>query len=148
MDPKRLLEEYLKGNKLLQLATVSDEQPWVCNVYFVHDKDYTIYWTSAKSRRHSKEIKMHTKAAATIVHDEDKKQAVQIAGLAAEVPLDDVERVNELYAAKFGDKPERLQEVLENMPGGRAYWVLMPEIIELWDEVNFPDSPKQPVSLE
>jgi hypothetical protein len=56
------------------------------------------------------------------------------------VPLENVERVNKLYGDKFGDKPERLAEVLENNPEGRAYWMCKPDKIAIWDEVNFPAS--------
>jgi general stress protein 26 len=53
----------------------------------VTDKDNTIYWTSAKSRRHSKEIKNNSRVAATIVHDSLNKQALQITGLAHEAEI-------------------------------------------------------------
>lgn len=145
MDTKNLVIEFLKVNKLMQLATVSGDQPWLCNVYFVSDDANNIYWSSARVRRHSREIRAHAKVAATVVHDEERKQAVLITGEAFEVTQNEVEKVNILYASKFGDKPSRLAEVLANTPDGRAYWVLKPKTITLWDEVNFPDSPKQEV---
>lgn len=141
-----LLQEYFKGNKLMQLATVSNGKPWLCNLYYVTDKDNNIYWTSTKKRRHSREILENPVSACSIVHHEDNKQALQITGKSYEVSLDDAERVNKLYSDKFGDKPSRLTEVLEDTPEGRAYWVLKPETISFWDEVNFPDSPKQEYS--
>lgn len=142
-----LVNEYLQKNKLMQLATVEEGQPWICNVYFVADDSYNIYWTSARMRRHSKEINADPKVAATIVHDADRKQALQITGDAYEVSLDECEKINKLYGNKFGDKPSRLEEVLADTPDGRAYWVLKPKTISLWDEVNFPDSPKQEASI-
>lgn len=147
MDLKKLLTEYLKSNKLMQLATVDKGQPWLCNVYYVADEANNIYWTSTRMRRHSKEITSDSRVAATIVHNEKCKQALQITGEVLEVSFNDVERVNKLYADKFGDKPSRLQEVLDDTPDGRAYWVLKPKTILFWDEVNFPDSPKQEVDL-
>lgn len=144
---KVLLRQYLEDNTLMQLATVESGQPWVCNVYFVVDDENNIYWTSSKKRRHSKEINANPIVAATIVQDSDKKQALQITGKAYQVSLDESERVNMLYGAKFGDKPTRLQEVFSNTPDGRAYWVLKPESIFFWDEVNYPDSPKQEYKL-
>ena len=138
-----MLKEYFNDNTLMQLATVSDGEPWLCNVYFVTDKSNNIYWTSAKRQRHSREILKNPVSACTIVHSSDKKQALQITGESSEVPMNDVERVNKLYADKYGDKPGRLAEVLENTSDGRAYWVLKPKTISFWDEVNFPTSPKQ-----
>lgn len=143
MNPTEILKQFLADNKLMQLATVGEDGPWICNVYFVADEQNNLYWTSARSRQHSKEITKNSKVAATVVHDSEHKRAVQISGQASEVAFDDVERVNKLYGDKFGDKPSRLQEVLANTPEGRAYWVLKPQVISLWDEVNFPDTPKQ-----
>lgn len=143
MNMQNLVKEYLENNKALQLATVSEGQPWLCTVYFVADEDFNLYWSSAKMRQHSQEIIAHPTVAATIVQDLDRKQALQITGTASIVGPEDIERVNKLYASKFGDKPERLQEVLANKPDGRAYWAIKPDTISLWDEVNFPDDPKQ-----
>lgn len=148
MNQSEILKEFLAGSNLMQLATLGEAGPWICSVYFVADYQNCLYWTSARVRRHSKEILSNAKAAANIVVDSERKQAIQMTGEAYEVPLDDVERVDRLYGSRFGDKPSRLQEVLENNPDGRAYWVLRPATICLWDEVNFPDTPKQVVGNE
>jgi uncharacterized protein YhbP (UPF0306 family) len=145
MNPKDILKEFLTVNKVMQLATVGKNGPWICTLYFVIDDQNNIYWTSARNRQHSREILDNSKVAATVVHDPVHKRAVQITGEAHEVPLSDVERINKLYADKFGDKPSRLQEVIANRPDGRAYWVLKPQTISLWDEVVFPDKPKRQV---
>jgi len=147
MDLKKLIGEYFGSCKAMQLATVNEDQPWLCTVYFVVDNQMNIYWTSTKMRRHSKEIINTPQVAATIVRDVDRKQALQIVGEAFMVDLSDVKSVNKLYGDKYGDKPERLKEVLANDPDGRAYWVLRPSHISLWDEVNFPDQPKQEYDL-
>ncbi len=147
MDTQELLKTYFSENKLMQLATIADGQPWMCNVYFVTDENHNIYWTSAKKRRHSQEILNNPIVAATIVHDQDKKQALQVVGKSYEVPLADSERVHKLYGIKFGEKPSRLEEVMANSEEGRAYWILKPESLTFWDEVNFPDTHKQEVIL-
>jgi uncharacterized protein YhbP (UPF0306 family) len=140
---KELLKKYFHENTLMQLATVDNDQPWLCNVYFVTDEDNNIYWTSTKARRHSKEIIKNPNSACTIVHDSKNKQALQITGKSYQVPLDDLKRVYKIHAEKYGYKESRLQEAFKNTPDGRAFWVLKPETISFWDEVNFPDSPKQ-----
>lgn len=147
MSLDKLLQDYLTSCKTMQLATISDGLPWICTVYFVTDENNRIYWTSAKSRRHSKEILENPEVAVAIVKDTEKKQALQITGKAAMVPLTDVEQVNALYGSKYGDKPERLAEVQADTPDGRAYWVVEPATISFWDEVNFPKNPKQEYSL-
>ena len=132
----------------MQLATQSEGKLWICNVYFASDENSNIYWTSSRARQHSKHIENSSEVAATIVHDPDQKQAVQISGLAERIPADASEQAHQIYGAKFGQKDSRLEEVLLNTPESRAYWVLKPIVIELWDEVNFPDSPKQMVHVE
>ena len=147
MDLHQLLQRYFTENKLLQLATVNTEgDPWLCNVYFVTDSNNNIYWTSARSRLHSKEIHANPNVAATIVHDPEQKQALQITGKAAEVAPSDMEYVDALYSAKFGKK-DRITEIKANLPDGRAYWVIKPSRIFFWDEVNFPNTPKQEYPL-
>ena len=130
----------------MQLATQSDKGLWVCNVYFA-ENGMDIYWTSGRSRRHSVEIEANPVVAVTIVHDEDKKQAVQMSGKARRVSIEDSQAAHEIYGTKLGQKDERMDEVRDDTETSRAYWVFEPDFIELWDEVNFPDTPKQRVEL-
>jgi uncharacterized protein YhbP (UPF0306 family) len=143
MTTIELLDTFLNENQLMQLATQADGKLWICNVYFASDQDHNIYWTSARNRRHSIEIENNPSVAATIVNDEVKKQAVQISGKAYRIAADESEQAHKIYGGKLGQKESRLEEVRQDTSQSRAYWVLKPEIIELWDEVNFPDSPKQ-----
>jgi uncharacterized protein YhbP (UPF0306 family) len=138
MNLNELALEYFHGCKLMQLATISEGNPWICSVYFAIDDDMNIYWTSAKNRQHSREIMSNPKVAVTVVKDPEHKQALQITGVASIVPPEDITRVNKLYGDKLGHKPERLEEVMANNPEGRAYW----------NEVNFPNSPKQQLPLK
>lgn len=148
MDLNHLARDYLDIVKHMQLATVKNGKPWICTVYFVADENNNLYWTSGRSRQHSLEILGDPKAAATIVKDTEKKQALQIAGEAFEVEDEDLERVHKLYQDKFGPKDYDLEEIKQHSPEGRAYWVLKPTTIMFWDEVNFPKQPKQELDLK
>jgi uncharacterized protein YhbP (UPF0306 family) len=147
MDLKTLIQEYMASNTHMQLATIRDGQPWLCTVYFASDDDFCLYWTSARSRRHSLEIVDNPKTAVTIVRDTKLKRALQITGEAHEVADDDLERVHTLYQSKFGLKDYDLDEMRTHKPEGRAYWVFKPKSLSLWDEVIFPNSPKQQLNL-
>lgn len=140
---KDLIKEYLDSKKDMQLATVSNGKPWICTVYFVYDEEFNLFWTSGRSRQHSIEIMSDYSAAITIVKDTEKKQALQISGKAYEVADDDLERVHKLYQERYGKKDYDLEEMKKHDSEGRAYWVFKPDAISLWDEVNYPDSPKQ-----
>ena len=147
MSTKDIFQQFLDNNKLMQLATQDNGKLWVCNLYFAGDDNGNIYWTSNRKRRHSVEIESNPEVAVTIVNDIDKKQAIQISGKAFRLSVEDSDKVHEIYGAKFGQKDSRLEEVRKDTSDSRAYWVLKPEYIELWDEVNFPDKPKQQVEL-
>ena len=140
---KDLIKEYFDSKKDMQLATIANGQPWICTVYFVYDDDFNLYWTSGRSRQHSLEILKDPKTAVTIVRDTERKQALQIIGNAYEVADNDLERVHNLYQARYGAKDYDLEEMKKHDPEGRAYWTFKPTEISLWDEVNFPDAPKQ-----
>jgi len=116
---KDLIQQYLTEKKDMQLATIANGQPWICTVYFVHDDDFNLYWMSAR------------------------EQALQIVGNAYEVSDEELEYAHKLYQGKFGVKDYDLTEIKQHEPTGRAYWVLKPIEISLWDEVNFPNAPKQ-----
>ncbi len=138
-----LIKQYLTDKKDMQLATVADGSPWICTVYFVHDENFNLYWTSGRSRQHSVEILKDSRSAVTVVRDNERKQALQIIGNAYEVADDDLERVHELYQSKYGSKDYDLEEMKQHQPDGRSYWIFKPSEISLWDEVNFPEAPKQ-----
>lgn len=148
MDLKQLAATYLRDNKHMQLATVNDGKPWLCTVYFVADDESNLYWTSGRSRQHSQEILKNASAAVTVVRDTERKQALQIVGSAYEVDDNEFERVHDLYQGKYGAKDYDIEEMKQHNPEGRSYWVFKPSKIFFWDEVNFPDSPKQSFLVE
>jgi uncharacterized protein YhbP (UPF0306 family) len=143
MDLKQLIESYCSDCKVMQLATLDEGKPWICTVYFVHDDQFNLYWMSGRSRQHSREILKNPAVAAAIVKDPVRKQALQIVGSAYEVADDELERVHGLYTVKYGPKDYDLNQIMQRAPDSRAYWMLKPNNIFIWDEVNFPDSPKQ-----
>jgi len=148
MDVRQLAKTYLEDNKHMQLATVRDGNPWLCTVYFVVDDSFNLYWTSARSRQHSLEIQDNPATAVNVVRDTERKQALQIVGHAYEVGDDELEKVHQLYQSKFGAKDYDLEEMKKHDPEGRSYWVFKPTSISLWDEVNFPDAPKQSFAVQ
>ncbi|HSX07108.1 MAG TPA: pyridoxamine 5'-phosphate oxidase family protein [Candidatus Saccharimonadia bacterium] len=147
MDLQKLAQEYFDAVKPMQLATIHDGQPWICTVYFAADEAFNLYWMSARDRQHSQEIAKNSRAAVAVVKDAEKKQALQIVGEAREVSNEELENAHALYTAKYGPKDYSLEEIKKRLPQGRAYWVFKPTKMFFWDEVNFPDAPKQEVPL-
>lgn len=64
------LQEHIKKNltemRMMQVASVRGDQPWICTVYFVADDTQNLYWLSLPERRHSQEIAAHTKVAIAV----------------------------------------------------------------------------------
>jgi|GEM_PF-379466 len=147
MELHKLAQEYFSSVKPMQLATISNGQPWICTVYFVADEDFNLYWMSARERQHSREIAKNSKVAVAVVKDSERKQALQITGEACEVSDESLEKVHTLYTVKYGPKDYDLNEIKRHLPEGRAYWMVKPTKMYFWDEVNFPDAPKQEVLL-
>ncbi|MDQ5954057.1 MAG: hypothetical protein QG647_795, partial [Patescibacteria group bacterium] len=82
---RKLIKDYLKEAKMMQLATVSNGKPWVCNVWFAADKNLNVYWFSATNRRHSIEVAKDSHVAAAICLPQtssDKPRGIQLEGTA------------------------------------------------------------------
>jgi uncharacterized protein YhbP (UPF0306 family) len=139
------LSTWFSENKLMQLSTATNNQPWICTVGFATDDDFNLYWFSRTDRRHSEEIGQNSKVAATIVHDVRKRQAIQLTGTAAKVPKDQAANIHALYVNKLGFQPVSLEQLA--VSDDVSFWRLTPNKIELWDEGDFPASPKQEYPL-
>ena len=150
MEIKQLITDYLKEARLMQVATSQDNQPWACTVYFAFDEDLNLYWISKTDRRHSKEIRNNEKVAGTIVFPHtpgDDVQGIQFQGIAKEL-TDKKEAIigMKYYAERYGVKPERVNTILDGSDGHTCYKI-MPDLYVLFDEVNFPDDPRQEYKL-
>jgi len=152
MNVKKLYQEYLKEVKLMQLATVKDNKPWLCNVWYVIDEDQNIYWASRPTRKHSEDIENNPHVACTFHKwfDRglmiDKGQAVVMSGRAIRLEGEECRKPYELYAAHHPNLFEfRSLESFVSGEGDHSFYKITPEKIVWWDEVNFPDDPRQEV---
>lgn len=66
MDLKKQIDNYLKTQRLMSVATYGD-YPWIANVYFIHDKDLNLYFLSKHWREHCVAIEKNPKVAVAIV---------------------------------------------------------------------------------
>ncbi len=146
MNPSQVIKDYLEAQHMMQLATVSEGQPWCCTVYFVTDENYNLYWASIPSRRHSQEIKAHSRVAVAIAAKFIKGQPVaglQIEGQAEELtPSPEIRDITERYAAKFNRDATWIENFVAGNTEHRLY-KLTPSAYVLFDESNFPENPRQ-----
>lgn len=150
MDLRKLIEEYLSKAYLMQVATTDNNQPWVCSVYFAYDESLNLYWISRPTRRHSKELRSNERVAGTVVlphtHGE-KVRGLQFEGVAKELISKEAIKEIECYSNRFQDIPkEKIKTILEGKDSHVCYKI-SPTLFILFDEVNFPDNPRQELPI-
>lgn len=151
-DIKKLLQEYLKQAKVMQLATSVNNQPWVCNVHFYSDEDLNFYWCSLSTRRHSQEIEQNPQVAVAIKIHEDTQTEHYVIGIAvegkAEVLTDEeIKKIGQLYINKLDKDPKLVEDILTGKTHNKFYR-LTPTHSVLFDTKNFPDNPRQEYTIE
>ena len=142
---KKLIAAYLKEAILMQVATAKGSQPWACSVYFAYDRDFNLYWISKATTRHSKEIMGNKKVAGTIVLPHkfgDDMRGLSFQGTAKELKGKEAIVGMARYAKRFAMKKPRVDKILKGLDGHYCYKIT-PKMFVLFDEVNFPDDPRQ-----
>ena len=137
---RKLIVDYLKKAKLMQLATSVNGQPWVCSVWFASDEDLNIYWFSSTTRRHSGEILKNKKVAAAIVLPHtptDPPRGLQLQGLAEVLET-------AIYVYKDRIFPlETIKDLMQNKEKPHKFYRIKPTQFVLFDAVNFGDNWRQ-----
>lgn len=150
VELRKLIEDYLKETKMLQVATSKDNQPWACTIYFAYDEKLNLYWISKPSRRHSEEIRNNDKVAGVIVLPHtpgEDVRGIQFQGFAKELTdKSEAKQGMKYYAKRYGMKPERVNAILDGIDGHVCYKI-NPSLYVLFDETNFPDDPRQEYKL-
>lgn len=151
MDLRKIIVEYLKEAKLLQLATSLDSQPWVCSVWFVSDEDLNIYWFSSITRRHSDEVVKNNKVAGAIVlpqSPKDPPRGLQFQGIAETLTnQEDIDKAISIYEGRIFSK-EKIKEFMEHKEKQHKFYRIKPTQFVLFDLVNFPDNPRQEYKVQ
>jgi uncharacterized protein YhbP (UPF0306 family) len=149
VDLKELIQEHLKNERVMQLATSIDNKPWVCNVHFYADDKLNVYWASTPERRHSKDIEQNSHIAIAIKIHEDTPDERYVIGLSAEgnahmLSVEEAERIEEAYVNKIGTPPALLNDIKE---GKIRFYRLKSVRFVLFDTKNFPENPRQEYAL-
>jgi len=143
---KNLIESYIKDQKLVQIATLNDNQPWISSVFYLCDSDLNLYWISLPDTRHSQHILNNLNTAATVVAlGEAGKDiaAVQMEGNS--VIVNDKKEIEEIiiqYCKLYNRGDKWLDEYLAGENPHKLY-KFTPKSYELFDTKNYPDNPKQ-----
>jgi len=106
------LHQYLDKHSLMALSTCSDN-PWVCFVYYIVDKDFNFYFISPPDSKHAMDIVDNATVAAGVADSrqkvEDIKMGVQMQGTAEEVSsLGKVEWFFKMWAKLYPGNKDKL----------------------------------------
>ena len=135
---------YLNETETMQLATHdADDKLWICTVHFAAGDDGAMYWFSLRDRNHSQHIRANGNVAVAVVKDPHVKQALQMRGVAEELNGEAAEEAHRVYSARHGDLPKRLAYAKSEAADDPTYYVFRPEKVVMFDEVNFPEDPRQ-----
>jgi len=147
MDGKQLIKQFLKDARVMQLATVKDNKPWVCNVHFYADEENNLYWISTPARRHSEEIKDNANVAAAIKVHEDTPDEMYVIGISIEgtaelLTEEETKVIGRRYVEKLKKAPTLVEDILSGKNPHKFYRLKQTNIV-LFDTKNFPDQPRQ-----
>lgn len=134
---KDLVLKFLKTNKLMAVATCG-EFPWIASVYYTFDNDLNLYFLSAPSTLHAKQILKNPKVAVSIANssqDIDKpKRGLQVSGVAHQISgLAKVKHALELWKSNLGVvDPKLTYKVVTG-----SMFKISPKKIKLFDQDLF-----------
>ncbi len=147
---RTLITEYLQQAKLMQLATVSNGNPWVCSVWYGFDDDLNIYFFSATNRRHSLEISNDNRVAGAMAlpqTPQDQPRGLQFEGKAKRLTDEaDITHARSTYEGRIFDA-ETINKFMAHQERPHSFYRIVPSKFVLFDAVNFPENSRQEYKL-
>lgn len=147
MDKVLLLKEYVDNARVMQLATVSDNGPWVCHVWYAVDwsKDRLLF-TSRTIRTHSAHIALNDRVAGGILDMQlsalgQPVQGVTFTGSARIVSLLELASSLHLFCKRWPAADLAHAAIASGATNSRLYEVLVDKWV-LHDEVNLRSDPR------
>lgn len=152
MKPEELVKKYLPTVNIMQLATSSNNQPWACTVHFYSDENLNLYWISTLERRHSQDIKLNPKVAATIMVHENTAEEDYVIGVSiegtAELLAEKIDDATvQAYISKLSMDTAFMAKVKAGKDAHKFYRLTSSKIV-IFDNKDYPDNPRQEFSIE
>lgn len=142
---KQFADELITQSKAMQLATQDSGNLWICTLTPAVGEDWTIYWVSQKTARHSVELTANQSVAVAMVRDPSVRQGIQMQGTAAQVTNEELIQAHKIFCKRYGDRPELLTEAQSPEKTARTYYKFTPTTVVMFDTVNFPKEPRQQI---
>ncbi|MDO8571780.1 MAG: pyridoxamine 5'-phosphate oxidase family protein [bacterium] len=141
---------FIKGQKLVVIATADTTGPWVANVYYGVDDRGVLYFISGDGAKHSQMIVKDSRVAFSIAwfdaNNHKDRKAIQGLGICR--PAKDAEEIAtgvRLHNENFPEFKERITvDWVHTNEWGSKVWVLTPTYMKYWnDELYGEDESKE-----
>jgi uncharacterized protein YhbP (UPF0306 family) len=130
-----IIRDYIPQIIHLSLATVSDNNPWVCEVHFSFDDQLNLYFVSSQETRHAQEIIANSHVAGNIVtqhHKDQKVRCVDFEGTATMLEGAEAEATAyQAYVKRYGASEGLLNEIRKD--GNTRFFKIAVESFYLFD---------------
>lgn len=140
---KQIVLDFLKTNKMMQVATFGKDHPWIANVYYVFDNDLNLYFLSGEKTLHCRQIAENEKVACAISDSHqglhDKQIGLQMWGTAKKIS--DLEKLRFAlgkWKEVLNEKDDELsaENILNNVIKNRVYKI-SPKKIKIFSKQLF-----------
>lgn len=143
---RTLIVEYMQEQKLMQLATVGENGPWICSVWQAIDEHMNIYFLSATNRQHSLDIALNPHVAGALAKPHevgDPARAIQFRGTANLLTgVDEIALARSVYEGRTFDAAQ-IETFMSDAERPHAFYKITPTKFVLFDTENFPENSRQ-----
>lgn len=147
-----LIDSYLDSGKLLHLTTVLNGIPWLSHIWYAKHGGWTdLVFTSNWQRRHSRELKANPAVAGGVVAIDliglgQKVRGLSFEGNAQELHGENMHGAYESYAFRWPQVRDMFtaSDIDSGATEMRMYSIHISRAV-LFDEVNFPEEPRQEI---
>jgi general stress protein 26 len=141
---KELICDYFSTQRLMSVATFA-ENPWIANVYYVHDEDLNLYFLSKPWREHCEALKVNNNVAVAIVDSTqpiyEVQKGIQLWGTASE--MNNITKLKWMFSMWnkliAGEKGEKLLDPKSFLDAGKSkVYKIEPKRIKFFNTELWP----------
>jgi uncharacterized protein YhbP (UPF0306 family) len=142
MEKKHLLQ-FLRGQKLLTLATSGESGLWIANAYYSVDRECNLYFVSSTEAMHSHHISRNPSVVFSVAwfdpKDHANRKAIQGRGTCSAIGSEaELTRGIRLHNQRFPEFRDRItRRSLRSEENSSAMWLIKPTYVKFWDDARY-----------